>query len=421
MAVTGDIPFQGILGIVAIVVLAWLCGDRKPVSWRVIAAGLGLQLVLAGLLLKVGPFRQLLLLLNRGVSAIIRATETATAYVFGFVGGGDTPFEVTDASALGSLAFTSLPIILLLSVLSALLWHWRVIPLVVNGFGRLLQKGFGLSGEVGFGAAANIFFGMVESPLLLRAYLHAMSAAELFILMTCGMATVAGTVMGLYAALLAGVIAEPLSHILVASVISAPAAIMLAMIMKPLDEPLSVSVTTATEEAEKGLHYAGVMDAIMKGTSDGLKLLVNIVAMLIVFVALASLADEILSLLPAVGGEPVTLQRIFGVIFSPLMWLIGIPWSEAFTAGQLMGTKTILNEFIAFVNLQDAPLSEHSRLIMAYALCGFANLGSLGIMIAGLTTICPERRKEILGIAPLSILSGTLATAMTAAIAGLIL
>jgi CNT family concentrative nucleoside transporter len=261
----------------------------------------------------------------------------------------------------------------------------------------------------------------VESPLLIRAYLPVMSTAELFILMTCGMATVAGTVIGLYASLLTGVIDEPLSHILVASVISAPAAIMLAMIMKPLGEPLSVSVETATSEAEKGLHYDGVMDAIMKGTGDGLKLLVNIVAMLIVFVALAALVDEILSLLPAVAGEPVTLQRIFGAIFSPLMWLIGIPWTEAFTAGQLMGTKTILNEFIAFVDLQDAPLSQHSRLIMAYALCGFANLGSLGIMIAGLTTICPQRSREILAIAPLSILSGTLATAMTAAIAGLIL
>jgi CNT family concentrative nucleoside transporter len=227
--------------------------------------------------------------------------------------------------------------------------------------------------------------------------------------------------MGLYASLLTGVIETPLSHILVASVISAPAAIMLAMMMKPPDAALSVSVEDATERAEAGLHYAGAMDAIMRGTLDGLKLMVSIIATLIVFVALAALVDEALSLLPAVQDEAITLQRVFGILFSPLMWLIGIPWSEAFTAGQLMGTKTILNEFIAFVNLQEAGLSEHSRLIMAYALCGFANLGSLGIMIAGLITICPDRSRDILAISPLSIVSGTLATTMTAAIAGLLL
>jgi CNT family concentrative nucleoside transporter len=419
--VSSDIPFQGVLGIIAILLLAWLCGGMQRQSWKVIAAGLGLQFLFALLLLKVGPFQQVLLLLNRGISALIRATETATAYVFGFVGGGPAPYAVTEPGNIGSLAFTALPVLLLLSVLSALLWHWRVIPVVVNAFSKVLQKSFGLSGEVGFGAAANIFFGMVESPLLIRAYLHSMTQAELFILMTCGMATVAGTVMGLYATLLTGVIDTPLSHILVASVISAPAAIMLAMMMKPLDEVLSVSVTDATARPEHDLHYDGNMDAIMRGTADGLKLLVNIVATLVVFVGLAALADEVLSLLPAVYGQAITVQGIFGVVFAPLMWLIGIPWEEAFTAGQLMGTKTILNEFIAFVNLQAAPLSEHSRIIMTYALCGFANLGSLGIMIAGLVTFCPERRKEILALSPMSIVSGTLATTMTGAIVGLIL
>ncbi len=417
---SSDIPFQGILGIIAILLLAWLCGGMQRQSLKVIVAGVGLQFLLALLLLKVGPFQQVLLLLNRGISAVIRATGTATAYVFGFVGGGPTPYVVTEPSNIASLAFTALPVLLLLSVLSALLWHWRVIPVVVRAFSKVLQKSFGLSGEVGLGAAANIFFGMVESPLLIRAYLHCMTQTELFILMTCGMATVAGTVMGLYATLLTGVIETPMSHILVASVISAPAAIMLAMIMKPLDEVMSVSKTDATARTEHDLHYDGIMDAIMRGTTDGLKLLGNIVATLLVFVAMAALADEVLSLLSEVNGQAITVQGIFGVIFAPLMWLIGIPWSEAFTAGQLMGTKTILNEFIAFVNLQDAPLTEHSRIIMTYALCGFANLGSLGIMIAGLVTFCPERRKEILSLSPLSIVSGTLATSMTGAIVGLV-
>ena len=415
-----DIPFQGVLGILAILLLAWLVGGRQKLSWKIIATGLGLQFVLAALLLKVGPFRAALLVLNRGIEAVIRATETATAYVFGFVGGGPAPFDVTNSGAVSSLAFMALPIVLVLSVLSALLWHWRVIPLIVSGFSRVLQKSFGLSGEIGFAAAASIFFGQVEAPLLIRAYLNAMSKAELFILMTCGMATVAGTVMGLYASLLTGVIDTPLSHILIASVISAPAAIMLAIMIKPLDDSITLSVEDVSERADKVIHYDGNMDAIMQGTMIGLKMLVNIVATLIVFVALAALVDEMLSLLPAIQGQPVTLARISGVVFAPLMWLIGIPWQEANIAGQLMGTKTILNEFIAFVNLQSAPLSDYSRLIMTYALCGFANLGSVGIMIAGLMTICPGRIRDIIAMSPLSILSGTLATSMTAAIVGLI-
>jgi len=415
-----DIPFQGVLGILAILLLAWLVGGRQKLSWKIIATGLGLQFVLAALLLKVGPFRAALLVLNRGIEAVIRATETATAYVFGFVGGGPAPFDVTNSGAVSSLAFMALPIVLVLSVLSALLWHWRVIPLIVSGFSRVLQKSFGLSGEIGFAAAASIFFGQVEAPLLIRAYLNAMSKAELFILMTCGMATVAGTVMGLYASLLTGVIDTPLSHILIASVISAPAAIMLSIMIKPLDNSITLSVEDVSERADKVIHYDGNMDAIMQGTMIGLKMLVNIVATLIVFVALAALVDEMLSLLPAIQGQPVTLARISGVVFAPLMWLIGIPWQEANIAGQLMGTKTILNEFIAFVNLQSAPLSDYSRLIMTYALCGFANLGSVGIMIAGLMTICPGRIRDIIAMSPLSILSGTLATSMTAAIVGLI-
>ena len=415
-----DIPFQGVLGILAILLLAWLVGGRQKLSWKIIATGLGLQFVLAALLLKVGPFRAALLVLNRGIEAVIRATETATAYVFGFVGGGPAPFDVTNSGAVSSLAFMALPIVLVLSVLSALLWHWRVIPLIVSGFSRVLQKSFGLSGEIGFAAAASIFFGQVEAPLLIRAYLNAMSKAELFILMTCGMATVAGTVMGLYASLLTGVIDTPLSHILIASVISAPAAIMLAIMIKPLDNSITLSVEDVSERADQVIDYDGNMDAIMQGTMIGLKMLVNIVATLIVFVALAALVDEMLSLLPAIQGQPVTLARISGVVFAPLMWLIGIPWQEANIAGQLMGTKTILNEFIAFVNLQSAPLSDYSRLIMTYALCGFANLGSVGIMIAGLMTICPGRIRDIIAMSPLSILSGTLATSMTAAIVGLI-
>lgn len=414
-----DIPFQGVLGIIVIIIIAWICGGRKSFSWRVVSTGIGLQLFLVILFIYAAPFQQLLVWLNGGLLAVIRSTEYATSYVFGYVGGGETPFDVTNENALGSLAFISLPIILIMSVISALLWHWRVIQIIVNAFARVLQKSFGLSGEVGFGCAANVFFGMVESPLLIRAYLRNMSQGELFILMTCGMATVAGTVMGLYASLLVDVIENPMSHILIASVISAPAAIMLAMLMKPGHESPSAPVDTVTGEAEPGLKYHSSMDAIVKGTHDGLKLLINIVATLIVFVALAALVDEILALLPEINNEPLTLARIFGVVFSPVMWLIGVPWQEAVTAGQLMGTKTILNEFIAYIDLSNTELSDYSRLILTYALCGFANLGSLGIMLSGLITMCPDRTREFIQLSPLSIVSGTLATCMTGAVVGL--
>ncbi|HYR02609.1 MAG TPA: nucleoside transporter C-terminal domain-containing protein, partial [Syntrophobacteria bacterium] len=303
------------------------------------------------------------------------------------------------------------------SALSSLLFYWRILPVVVRSFSWLLQKTTGIGGAVGLGAATNVFLGMIEAPLFIRPYLKDMTRSELFITMSCGMAGIAGTVMVLYASILKAAIPDAMGHILTASIVSIPAAIMISQIMIPEDGEATAGGLSPPQTA------TSAMDTITKGTTEDIGLLINIVAMLVVLVALVHLANLILGLLPQVGGKPATLQRAFGAIMAPVVWLVGIPWSEAPTAGALMGTKTVLNEFIAYLDMAALPegvLTSRSRLIMTYALCGFANFGSLGIMIGGMGSMVPERRDEIVGLGMKSILSGTLATCVTGAIVGII-
>jgi concentrative nucleoside transporter, CNT family len=309
-----------------------------------------------------------------------------------------------------------LPLVLVVSALSALLFYWRVLPWVVKGFSLLLQKTMGVGGAVGLSSAANVFVGMVEAPLVVKPYLRDMSRGELFVLMTCGMATIAGTVMALYASILSPVVPDALGHILVASIISTPAAIAVSALMVPLDRQTGGALDIPQSASSS-------MDAVTRGTVDGVNLLVNIVAMLVVLVALVSLANQIVGLLPEVAGAPLSLQRVLGWLMAPLVWIMGIPWSEATTAGALMGTKTVLNELIAYIDLAKLPqgaLEPRSRLVMTYALCGFANFGSLGIMIGGLATMAPERRSEIVALGSRTIVSGTLATCIAGAVVGVL-
>lgn len=410
--------FQSLLGILVLIALGHIFRQQHRVpQWRMILVSLGMQFVIALLCFKFPYFQNVLQVLNSLVSAVDMATQAGTGMVFGFLGGGPAPFEVTQPAYGFVLAFRALPIVLVFSVLSAVLWHWGVLRWVIRGFARVLEKSFHLGGAVGFGSASSIFVGMVEAPLLVRPYLRTMSEGEMFVLMSCGMATVAGTVMGLYATILSAHLPDALGHILIASVISAPAAIMYALIMRPITHH------TAHDDTQETHHYHSTMDAISKGTSDGLQLLLMIIAMLIVFVALVSLVNQVLALLPMIDGNAVTLQRILGLLFAPLAWLIGIPWAEAQTAGQLLGTKTILNELLAYIELSQldaSQISDRSRLILTYALCGFANFGSLGILVGGMTAMCPERRLDILRLAPLSLVSGTLATCTTGAIVSML-
>jgi CNT family concentrative nucleoside transporter len=407
------------MGLVALVTLAWLMSEkRRKVRLVPIVVGLGLQLGLGLLMLKVPLFEHAFLALNEAALCIEKATMAGTSFVFGYLGGGDLPFAEPFPGASFILAFRALPIILVMSAVSALLYHWRVLPLVVQGFSFVLERTMRIGGALGVGAASNIFVGMVEAPLVVRPYLARMTRSELFSLMTCGMATIAGTMLVLYASILSRVIPSAMGQILAASIISAPAAILISRVMVP-------ETGEATEgHAVPPRQTVSAMDAVTHGTVDGVNILINVVAMLIVLVALVSLGNAVLGLCPDVAGGPLTLQRILGWIMSPVVWLIGIPWSEAQVAGSLMGTKTILNEFLAYLDMARLPegaLSERSRIIMTYAMCGFANFGSLGIMIGGLGVMAPERRGEIVDLGFRSIISGTLATLMTGAVVGVIL
>ncbi|OEU67784.1 MAG: nucleoside:proton symporter [Desulfobacterales bacterium PC51MH44] len=408
---------QSMAGLVVFTGIAWLISEnRTKVRIKTIIAGIAIQLAVGFILLKLPIFRDFFISLNRLVLSLEESTTAGTSMVFGYLGGGNLPFAEKFPGASFILAFRALPLILLISALSALLFYWKILPLVVKAFSWSLQKTMGLGGAEGLGVSANIFVGMVESPLFIRPYLKDMTRSEIFTLMTTGMATIAGTVMVLYASILSRIIPDIMGHILTASIISVPAAITISKIMIPETGRLTSGELAAPEKA------LSAMDAVTKGTIQGMQLLINIIAMLIVLVALVHLINLAFGLLPEIGGQPVTLQRLMGLVMAPVVWLMGVPWGEAPVAGALMGTKTILNEFLAYLDmsrLAKGALSPKSLVIMTYAMCGFANPGSLGIMIGGMGTMAPEKRNEIVSLGFRSIVAGTLATCMTGAVVGI--
>src|SRR6516165_2822501 len=412
---------QSALGIIALLLIAWAFGEnRRAVSLRQAAVGLAVTLLTAVVLIKLPVVAHAFGAINDAVGAIAAASRAGTSFVFGYLGGGPLPFDVRTPGADFVLAFQALPIVLVMSVLTTLLFYWRVLPPIVRGMAWALERTLGVGGAVGLSTAANIFLGMVEAPLFIRPYLALMTRSELFLVMTGGMAGIAGTVLVLYATLLAPLIPDAAAHFVIASVLGAPGAILISLIMVPETKE---QLTGGAFGQDPQMEASGTMDAIVKGTSAGLELLLNIVAMLIVLVALVHLANAILGLLPQIGGAGISLQRMLGLVMAPVCWLMGLPWPQAVTAGSLMGTKTVLNELIAYVDLSKlAPdaLDARSRLIMLYAMCGFANFGSLGIMIAGLGTMAPERRHEINSLGLKSIVSGTLTTCLMGAIVGLL-
>ena len=410
----------GLLGIAAILAFAWaISEDRFRVAWRLVAVGVLLQFGLALLLLKFPPAAAAFLLLTEAVEAIKTATEAGTGFVFGYLGGAELPFAETRPGAAFVFAFRALPMVLVVSALATLLFYWGILQRIVQAFAWVLRRSVGVGGPLGLGAAVHIFVGHIEAPLLIRPYLARLERGELFALMSCGMAGIAGTVMVLYASLLGSVLPGALGHILVAAVISTPAALAIAALMVPFRPDPSSGSRLALDDPP-----VSAMDAVAKGTGDGIVFLLNIIAMLIVMIALVSLANALLGVLPEFGGERISLQRLFAYGFRPVMWLIGVPGPDTATAASLMATKTVLNEFIAYVDLAKLPpeaLSPQARLILTYALCGFANFGSLGILIGGMGAMVPERRAEIVELGLRSILSGTLATCMSGAVVGLLL
>jgi CNT family concentrative nucleoside transporter len=411
---------QSAFGVFALLAFAWAISEnRRAVSLRQAAIGLAVTFATALVLLKLPVVTHAFAAINDAVGAIAAATRAGTSFVFGYLGGGQVPFDIKAPGADFILAFQALPIILVMSVLTSLLFYWRVLPPVVRGMAWLLERTLGVGGAVGLSTAANIFLGMVEAPLFIRPYLAQLTRSELFLVMTGGMAGIAGTVLVLYATLLAPLIPDASAHFVIASVLGAPAAILVSLIMVPETSDKHTDGLLDSPDATA----SSTMDAIVKGTTSGLELLLNVIAMLLVLVALVHLANAIIGLLPEIGGAPVSLQRLLGYAMAPVCWLMGVPWNEAVTAGRLMGLKTVLNELIAYVEfakLAPDALDPRAKLIMLYAMCGFANFGSLGIMIGGLGTMAPERRDEINALGLKSIVSGTLTTCLMGAIVGMV-
>ena len=427
------LQLQSAFGVFALLGIAWgLSENGRAVSLRQAGISLIVTFATAVILIKLPFVAHAFGAINDAVGAISAASRAGTSFVFGYLGGGTLPFDLKAPGADFILAFQALPIVLVMSVLTTLLFYWRILPPVVRGMAWVLERTLGVSGAVGLSTAANIFLGMVEAPLFIRPYLAQLTRSELFLVMTGGMAGIAGTVLVLYATLLAPLIPDAAAHFVIASVLGAPAAILVSLIMVPeadgrhtggtLEVP-PVAAGGLKVPPDPGLAASSTMDAIVKGTTAGLELLLNIVAMLTVLVALVYLANAILGLLPNIGGAAISLQRMLGYAMAPVCWLMGLPWPQAVTAGSLMGVKTVLNELIAYVDLSklgpDA-LDPRSRLIMLYAMCGFANFGSLGIMIGGLGTMAPQRRDEINSLGLKSIVSGTLTTCLMGAIVGVL-
>jgi len=410
--------FQALLGIAVFIALVLpMSSNRKAINWKLVSVALVLQFVICALLLKAPVIKEGLLYLNQAVGALGAATLKGSAFVFGYVGGGDTPFTVTNPNAVVTFAFQVLPLVIVMSALSALLWYWRILPAVIRGISWVFERALGTRGPSGLVATANIFLGQTEAPLLVRPYLARMSRYELLLVMTAGMATIAGSVMVIYSAMLGEQFQGVLGHLITKSIMSVPASVLFAHMMLPDDSGSSQDLQ------ESPRIYQSAMDSITRGTSDGLALFLNIIAILIVLTAFVALANSIVSFLPAIGGEAITLERIAGWIFAPIAWLMGIPWSEAMTAGSLLGVKSVLNEFIAFIQLTTVPpeaLSDRSRLITIYGLCGFANLASIGIQISGIGTMAPERRGDLASLAWPAFVAATLGSCMTGCVVGIV-
>ncbi len=409
---------QAFAGFPALLLVCWaLSEDRRAIPWRTVIGGLILQILLAIVLLHAPPARAFVLMLNHGMDGLQRATDAGAGFVFGYLGGAPLPFVENHPGASFVLAFKILPLVLVISALSSLLLYWGLLQRITAAFAWLLARTLGLGGALSLGAATHIFLGMIEAPLLIRPYLAGMQRGELFALMSCGMAGIAGTMMVLYATILHPVLPDALGTILIASVISTPAALSVAALLVPFEG--------GARAAKLSLHEPPVsaLDALVRGTADGVAPLVGIVTTLLVAVALVTLVNMALGKLPFLFGAPVTLQALFALPFRPVMWLIGIPWQQAGTASLLMGTKTVLNELVAYLGLAALPpdaLAPKARLIVTFALCGFANFGSLGILVGGMGAMVPERRGEIVDLGLRSILSGTIATCLSGAVAGLL-
>ncbi|WP_091743190.1 NupC/NupG family nucleoside CNT transporter [Phenylobacterium immobile] len=412
---------QSLIGIVAILALCWLLSEnRSRFPWKMALGALVMQAVLVAALFGLPWLRTGLSGVGVVVEGLASSTQAGVAFVFGFLAGTPAqPYAVTEAGGLFIFAFRVLPVILVVCALAALLWHWRILKWITQVFGVVFERTMGLRGAPALATATTVFMGQVEGPIFIRAYLPGLSRSELFLLIAVGMSCVSGSTMVAYATILAGVLPNAAAHVLTASIISAPAGVMLARVLIPrnplVEKPENLDLSA-------GKTYESSVDALIKGTTDGLQIVLNVGATLIVFVSLVAMVNGALGLFPDINGAPPSVERALGLLFAPLAWAMGVSWADAPTAGSLLGVKLVLTEFTAFIRMAALPESgfdDRSRVIMTYALCGFANVASVGINVAGYSVLVPERRGEIMGMVWKAMLSGFLATCLTGAVVGL--
>lgn len=403
---------QSILGLFLFILVPFLLSkNKKKVSIKFIVIGLVSQFVFAFLLLKVSFISSVLLQLNALVSVLQASTNKASSFMFGYLAGGAAPFEVSAPQNSFIVAFQVLPLILVISALSALLFHFGLLGFVIDQISRLLRRSFKVSGPLGFGAASTIFLGTIEAPLIIRPYLAKLTKAELLSLIVCSMATIAGTVMVLYASVLELSLPNALTHLLTASIISIPAALLLAHTYMPIENETHNSKFQLQKSQKTWIEV--LLDAIQ----EGVKMIVSIVAIIIVLFAFIHLIDSGL----AVFSQSWSISAFLSQLLRPVMWLVGLNWEVSGAAADLMGTKIILNEFVSFLKLAEMTgFNDREKLVIVYSLCGFANFASCGIIIAGLTAIIPQRREEIVKTTLMALILGNIATLMTGAVINII-
>ena len=407
--------FHIIFGFVGLIVLAFpFSVNYRNIRYKYILYGIVSQLILAAILLKVPFVISFFELLGNGVTVLQNATIEGASFVFGYP---PSDSSYVYRSLLETFAFGVLPYIIVMSCISAILWYWGVLPFIVKIISRACQKLFNIGGPVGLGAAANVFIGQVEAPLLIKPFVNKLSNKELLILMTAGMATVAGSVMVALITILEVQFPNEnlIQHFLTASILSIPAAIMYANIMIPSD------VTTDSDNTITDKVYKSTMDAITSGTAQGSGIAVSVGTILIAVIALVYIANSLLGFIGGFFGIGLSIETLLGYLFAPITWLMGIPWNEAVIAGELLGIKTTLNEFVAYpalASLEEGLLSERSKLITFYGLCGFANFSSVGILISGIGAMAPERKDDLINVSFKALVAATLASCMTGLVVG---
>jgi CNT family concentrative nucleoside transporter len=409
---------RAIFGVFAMVGIAWLLSENKrKFPWKIVLGSIVMMYAFTILLFGVPVVRSGLDAVNNWIDILVAATREGTKFVFGPVIGDQVAWEKLVHTPGPIFIFQLLPLIIVIGALSAILWHWGVLKVITNAFAFIFKRTMGLSGPASLSVAANIFMGQTEAPLLIKPYLKRMSRAELLIVMATGFATIAGSVLVVYVTLLKPLLPAVAAHLITVSIIASPAAVALSLVMVPETE------TFAEGEKEEEFKYHSTMDAFAAGATDGIAIIWNIATMLIAALALVYICNSMLGAVPSawVGGTPLSLDRILGWLFAPLMYLAGVPIQEAAKAGGFVGMKTVFTEFVAFINLGNAPadaMTDRTRMLITYAICGFANFGSMGILIGGLSIMCPERRADFLGLSWKTLFAGTLATIMSAAVVG---